>query len=80
MALLVVVVTQLSNFWSFVGCRIGVVVVRGDGEDREAIVGYAGLEIGAEEDVRRLEIAMNKPPCLVNVGKSLSYVLGYFQA
>ena len=51
--------------------------VDGD-EEREAVVGEAGLEVGAEEDVGGLEIAVDETPRLVDVGKTLCYVLCYF--
>lgn len=65
----------VPGFGGFIGGGIGIVVVGGGGEDGEAVVGETGLEIGAEEDVGGLEIAMDQPPCLVDVGQTLCHVL-----
>lgn len=52
----------------------------GGGEGGKAVVSYTSLEVGAQEDVGGLEIAVDKPPRLVDVGEALGYVLCYFQA
>lgn len=77
-------IVQLKNFGGFVGCKVGVFLRDSGGigvcKDRKAIVRKAGFKVGSKEDIRGLEIAVDEPPSLVDIGEALSYILCYFKA
>ena len=68
----------IASFWGFICTVVVVIIVGWVGKDGEAVVGDTCLKVGAKEDIGGLKIAMDKPPCLVDVGEALCYVLCYF--
>lgn len=68
----------IASFGGFI-CSVLLVINGGwVGKDGEAVVRDTCLEVGAKEDIGGLEIAMDKSPCLVDVGEALCYILCYF--